>query len=136
VQPSGEDGDCSDWAAAGEPKTYTQVADKARFGASLIVRAPAERPVDVDGKFSDEELISLVAFARSKPRFPEVTTPDGGISGRSPDGPSGRYPVSYIRRDPRGVYIAFSDGGGIGEGIFVKRTKRGWLLIDAGGWVS
>lgn len=135
-RPAVRDADCADWKAEGEPKTYIQVADKAKFGASLIVRTSAERPIEVDGDFSDHDLISLVAFARSKPRFPRATTPDGGISGRIPDGPSGRYPVSWIRPDPHGVYIAFSEGTGIGEGIVVRRTRRGWMLVDAGAWVS
>jgi hypothetical protein len=135
-RPAARNGDGADWKATDESKTYIQVADKTKFGDSLMVRTPAERPISVDGDFSDSDLISLVAFARSKPRFPARTTPDGVITGRYPDGPSGRYPVSWIRRDPRRVYIAFSDGSGIGEGIFVRRTRRGWLMVEAGSWIS
>jgi hypothetical protein len=131
-----KDGDCSDWKATGEPETYIQVADNADFSASLIVRSAAERPITVQGSFSDSDLISLVAFARSRPRFPKKTLPGGGVSGRYPDGPSGRYPIAWIRPDAQGVYICLSDGDGAGEGIVVARTARGWMLVDAGAWVD
>jgi len=132
-RPSARDGDCSDWQATGDAKTYIQVADQAKFGVSPIVRSPTERPIVVEVNFSDNDLISLVAFIRSKPPLPPL--PPG--KGRFPDGVSGRYPVASIWRDEHGaVLVGLTDDGGIGETATVTRTAKGWKLVQVGSWVS
>jgi hypothetical protein len=125
-RPAVRGGDCSDWKANDEPKTYVQVADKANFGASLIVRSRPERPITVEGQFSDKDLISLVAFVRSRPNLPPL--PDGGI--RGPSGVSGREPIIDISQQPESVWVRMSQDDVGGETATVRRTSQGWKLVD------
>ena len=95
----------------------------------MTVRRSPERPILVDGEFSDQDLWSLVLFIRSKP------TPKG--AGAFAMGVSGAYPIMPIGRQNDGsVWVRMSEDGGTGEIAIVRRTKSGWQVMEVGWWVA
>jgi hypothetical protein len=131
-RPAVARGSCSDWQATESLETYVQVADKATFSTGLNVRSASERPITVEGAFSDADLVSLVAFIRSKPQF--ASPADGTVS--YPAGVSGEYPTMWIAAEARGlVSVGMSDDRWVGETATVRRAPKGWILVKVVSWI-
>lgn len=82
-RPRRDDGPCLEWEALPNTDDYVQIADGPSFDGAVTIRRSSERPIQVDGNFSDEDLLSLVAYIRSKPA--PTTAPNSvaiGVSGR------------------------------------------------------
>jgi hypothetical protein len=58
---------CLEWHLRPRPGVYVQVADGPGFDVSVTVRRNSERPIVLKGEFSDQDLVSLVLYIRSKP---------------------------------------------------------------------
>ena len=60
---------CLEWIPSQrrKPGAYVQVADGKDFGRSLAPRSLHERPIDVEGDISDDDLVSLVDYLRTGP---------------------------------------------------------------------
>jgi hypothetical protein len=129
-RPRADAPECLPWEIQGAPGEYVQLADGADFGESLDVRRDSERPIRVTGSFSDSELISLVAFIRSKP---SVRAPKGMVGMQL----GSDYPIMDICRvDDGSVSVTLSPDGGIGETGTVTRTRHGWELTRVTMWVA
>ena len=77
---------CLEWHVQPKSGGYVQIADGRGFDEPVRVRRSSERPILVDGEFSDQDLASLVLLIRSKPTR-------GGASGPGRLGVSGTYPI-------------------------------------------
>lgn len=119
-----------------EPSTeddghYAQVAAGTPFGAALGVRSDAERPFRVHGSFTDADLLSLVAFIRSKPHFPGRGYPV------DPYGVTLRYPIASVsRRGDGSVEVVLTGEDSTGETAIVRLTPKGWALEDFRLWIT
>jgi len=129
-RPATSDGECVNSEAGGEPGSYVQVADTRAFTSEVCVRSNWERPIAVNGEFSDEDLVSLVAFIRAKPQLPPL--PPGRI--RIPSGVSADEAIRAIWSLAVRTWVIISDDDAAGETAEVRRTSRGWELVDVRYW--
>ncbi len=107
-----------------ETSTYAQVADKERFTQSLAPRSAREEPIRVNGRFSDDDLETLVAYLRSGPRPRSRSVRwqriDWSLS------------ISDVSREDDGkVYAWVLQPDGLVAFVSLVRTQAGWQATDA-----
>jgi hypothetical protein len=119
--------DCIQWERLAGQAAYVQVADGPdAFPATMAVRRPSERPILVDGVFTDSDLQRLVEYVRSGP-----TPADGGM------GISGELPITDIVQMPNGSVRVYTPvNARVGESATLRRTLDGWRVIEVTGGVS
>jgi hypothetical protein len=123
-----KNGTCLEWHAQPKPGEYLQVADGRAFDESLAVRRTSERPILIDGEFSDQDLLSLVLFIRTRP------APRGANSVMRI---SGERPIMAIERtNDASVWVRMSDDGVSGETATVRKTSAGWQVIEVTMWIA
>lgn len=122
-----ENAKCLEWQLLPNVGAYVQVSDGSKLEGPVMVRRHSERPIRVGGEFSDQELVSLVLFIRSRPK-------DESISAM---GVSGTHPIMAIEKQNNGsVWVRMSEDGGSGELATVRRVGRRWRLTDFGVFVA
>jgi hypothetical protein len=129
-QCHGPENPCVVWKPSGPPEHYAQISAKAAFASQPAVRSLAERPVTVQGSFSDDELFTLVTFLRTKPQLPKPLKGEVSL-----DGVTDEYPIMSIKRLENVVEVFMSDDGFKGDQVTCKRNGRGWQLVDVMGFV-
>jgi hypothetical protein len=132
-RPATRDAECHNWVRASGSAEWVQVLAAAPpRSAPPSVPSVAERPSRVEGRFSDQQLLSLVDFIRASP------TPDADEDGRlSGFTVSGDLPIQDILRHEDGsVWVVLSGDGGIGETATVQESEDGWVLQSVVGWVA
>jgi hypothetical protein len=130
-RPLSDKAACLDWTKTQELGAYVQVVAGPRtIGAGPAVRSESERPIRVMGRFSDADLLGLVAYIRSGPgpRYPR------GVFGMTV---STDVPIQDIEQQPDGsVWVRLTGDGVSGETAIVIRARRGWRIREVVGWVS
>jgi hypothetical protein len=119
---------CLEWIPSARRKagTNVQVADGKDFGRPLTFRSIHERPIDVDGEISDNDLVSLVTYLRTGPA---PTTKTLGL-GRN-------QPIMSIRlQKDATVVVNLSRDGGSGQLATVVRVDGTWKLVNVSYWVA
>ena len=119
---------CIEWIPVPRQKagTYVQVADGEDFGRPLAPRSVHERPIDVEGDISGDDLVSLVNYLRTGPA---PTTNSLGLSRNEP--------IMRIRvRKDATVEVNLSSDGGSGQFATVVRANGAWKLVKVSFWVA
>jgi hypothetical protein len=122
--------------ATGVPGEYWQISLQAQpFGEEFAVPEGALLPFAPPTEFTEAEVIEIIDFVRTGP----------GPSYRPEEVPlvrrfDGAQPICWIRRD--GTIIEVHSGtiqwprSGGGEYVRIKKTDQGFLVVEAGRWVS
>jgi hypothetical protein len=126
------------WRVLARDGRYAQVAVRGREFADAIGSAGLDRPFKVIGAFTDREIASFVAYARSSPRKPAIPDgPDGTSHREYPDRLEGRLPVVQLRRVDRDhVEIWLADNDYSGQHAALYYNKGGWHIGEIGAFVS
>jgi hypothetical protein len=106
----------------GAPGNWAQVAIAGRDYNVLNGESDFNLPFQVDGEFSDEELISLVTFIRtniaSRGR-------NGGV------GPLNAFPIIEVTRTSKdSVRFFLAGGNGPSQGVFATQEGQGWRVTS------
>jgi len=101
---------------------WVQVAITGRDYNVLNGESDFNLPFQVDGEFSDEELISLVTFIRtniaSRGR-------NGGV------GPLNAFPITEVTRTSKdSVRFFLAGGNGPSQGVFATQESQGWRVTS------
>jgi hypothetical protein len=122
-------GSCLKWAVSGRDLVYVQVAHKEPFGQERWPRSVQERPILLECRLPDDDVVALVDYLRSKP---EGEHDSGFRSGMFEDDP-----VLSIRRGTSGLFTVMLSSDGIGGSRATLRKRSGkWHLVKVGAWVS
>jgi hypothetical protein len=101
---------------------WAQVAIAGRDYNVLDGESDFNRPFQVDGEFSDEELINLVTFIRTT------------IAGRSRNGgvgPLNAFPIREVTRTSKdSVRFFLAGGNGPSQGVSATQEGQGWRVTS------
>src|SRR5262245_10660577 len=87
------------WRIRARDGRYAQIAVAGKAFPEAIGSADLHRPFKVTGRFSDKELLEIVAYVRSSPRkAPIPDDPDGTSRVEVPDQLNGRLAVVQLAR--------------------------------------
>jgi hypothetical protein len=97
--------------------------DWRRTGAGAYAQVDrGHPPFDVDGEFSDRELVTIVRLVR--------TSRDLRLGDRP-----GREPVRWIRHDGADVLVTTTKDNGSGQTITLRRSGSTWRIVEVGMWI-
>ena len=114
----------SPWAVSGTGQ-YAQVTDTATPDRVPGVR-DIRRPFRVSGSFTDDELVSLVAYIRSSPQGPQLI-------GRRDERVEGGWPLSGVwKRDNGTVDVALDRGDMASQTVKLQRVNQRWVIVSIG----
>ena len=96
----------------------TSISSYAKFGS--------ERPIELGGSFSDDELIGLLAYIRTSP------SPASQTNG---EGVDGTLPVTAVRQDGNEVIVGLRRSDVSGQAVWLVRERGEWVAVRVHNWV-
>lgn len=121
--PATVSGACRNWEAEQTPSWYVLVESDPGPQA-------ARRPIRLEGRLTDAQVTSLVAFVRTSPHPPRPPGPPGTRSFSM--GIQGEYPITDVRVDDEGiVWVWLTTGPASAEQGRFEQTRGGWVLLGA-----
>lgn len=89
-------------------------------------RVASERPLVLDGSFSDDQLIALLAYIRTNP-FRAAQTNGEGVDGT--------LPVTSVGRSGNEVRVGLRRTSYSGQTVWLIRERGQWLVVRVLNWI-
>lgn len=119
------------WRVTGRDGRYAQVMLPSGSFNQSISHTALDRPFRVFGKFSDAELIELVAYIRSNPTMPPIPDGPDGTSYGPPDQLAGHRPLIQLSRvDRNSVEIWLADSTHSGQHATLRYRAGAWHVDE------
>jgi hypothetical protein len=123
----------------GPTRPYAQVPEAGRDPDAISGGRDLSRPFRVSGSFTDDELVSLVAYLRTQPR----ATDDPGSRTKSAkpvfERVRGDWPIASVSRQDDAVHVIFLDEDPrekTGQLVELRSSGRDWTLVRLLLWVA
>ena len=112
-----------------EPWTVSHTGQYAQVGTEAPDQIPGDRdirrPFRVMGAFSDQDLLSLVAYIRSSPPNPRNDRYLARVEGS--------WPFTRVARNPDGtIDVGLARDDMSAQRVRLRQTDRGWEIVEIG----
>jgi hypothetical protein len=122
----------SSWSLGPEPKrAYAQVVIEGRFMDQVLSPLDANRPFEVRGTPTDDDLVDIVTFIRSIP-----TTQYANAVGQFTVVMGNRPIRSITKLTANGAIVEIYIDDGRGQRVTLERTGSTWVALSAVEWIA
>jgi hypothetical protein len=126
------------WKRAGAEQPYAQVPLSRTDPDQVTNSRDLNRPFRIAGAFSDEEIVSLVAFIRSSPTVPGSPRPGGTLVLPNSE-VQGQWPIGLLSHSGDDIRISLLDNDPrerSGQYVIVRRDGTTWIVQRITMWIS
>jgi len=126
------------WKRTGAEQPYAQVPLSRTDPDQVTNSRDLNRPFRIVGAFSDEEIVSLVAFIRSSPKVPGNPRPGGTLVMPNSE-VQGQWPIGLLSHSGGEIRVSLLDNDPrerSGQSVIVRRDGTTWIVQRVNMWVS
>jgi hypothetical protein len=111
-----------------EQHRYAQLVSADRTFEQITGEQDLNRPLWLRGDFTDDELIALVKFLRSRPTW---------TGGTAREQIEGEWPVTVVWREADGTVVASLNKNYLeGQRVTLRQSANEWTIVTVSFWIA